>query len=35
MLGDYKLAEEWLDISDKESELPLSASLRKRIDSRK
>ena len=35
MLGDFKLAEEWLDISDKESELPLSASLRKRINSRK
>ena len=35
MLGDYKLAEEWLDLSDRESELPLSATLRKRIDSRK
>ena len=35
MLGDYKLAEEWLDLSDRESELPLSAALRKRIDSRK
>lgn len=35
LLGDYRLSEEWLDLSDKESELPLSASLRKRIDSRK
>lgn len=35
MLGDYKLAEEWLDLSDKETELPMSATLRKRIDSRK
>lgn len=35
MLGDYKLAENWLDLSDKESELPVSAALRKRIDSRK
>lgn len=34
MLGDYKLAEDWLDLSDKESELPLSTSLRKRIDAR-
>lgn len=35
LLGDYKLSAEWLDLSDKESELPLSASLRKRINSRK
>ena len=35
LLGDYRLSEDWLDLSDKESELPLSASLRKRIDSRK
>jgi hypothetical protein len=35
MLGDYKLAEDWLDLSDKETELPMSVSLRKRIDSRK
>lgn len=35
MLGDYKLAEEWLDLSDKDSELPLSSALRKRIEERK
>lgn len=35
MLGDYGLAEDWLDLSDKEAELPMSATLRKRIDSRK
>ena len=35
MLGDYKLAEEWLDLSDKDSELPLSSSLRTRIEERK
>ena len=34
MLGDYILAEDWLDLSDKESEIPLSTSLRKRIDAR-
>lgn len=34
MLGDYRLSEEWLDFSDKESELPLSASLRKRLADR-
>lgn len=31
MLGDKDLAANWLDLSDSESELPLSASLRKRI----
>lgn len=35
MLGDYKLASDWLDLSDKETELPVSATLRKRIQSRK
>lgn len=35
MLGDYKLAEEWLDISDKETELPMAATLRKRISARR
>ena len=35
MLGDYKLAEEWLDLSDKDSELPLSSALRTRIQERK
>lgn len=35
MLGDYKLAEEWLDVSDKETELPMAATLRKRISARK
>lgn len=35
MLGDYDLADEWLDISDKESELPMAQSLRKRIAARK
>lgn len=35
MLGDYKLAEEWLDLSDKETSLPMSATLRKRINQRK
>lgn len=34
MLGDYKLASDWLDLSDKETELPVSATLRKRIQSR-
>jgi hypothetical protein len=32
MLGDYALAKEWLDLSDKENKLPLSDALRKRID---
>jgi hypothetical protein len=35
MLGDYHLAMEWLDLSDKENKLPISDALRKRIDSRK
>ena len=35
MLGDYKLASEWLDLSDKDNLLPLSDALRKRIDARK
>ena len=35
LLGDYRLAEEWLDLSDKESELPLSPALRKRISEKK
>lgn len=36
MLGDYKLAEQWLDRSDADNKLPnMSDSLRKRIDSRK
>ena len=35
MLGDYKLSEEWLDLSDKECELSFATSLRKRLDSRK
>lgn len=35
MLGDYDLASEWLDRSDKDNKLPMSDTLRKRIDSRK
>lgn len=35
MLGDYELASEWLDLSDKENKLPLSDALRKRIELRK
>ena len=35
MLGDYDLASEWLDRSDQDNELPLSAALRKRINTRK
>lgn len=35
MLGDYDLASRWLDKSDKDSKLPMSDSLRKRIDGRK
>lgn len=35
MLGDYDLALQWLDMSDKENELPVSDSLRKRIEARK
>lgn len=34
MLGDYSLAAEWLDRSDKDNKLPLSDALRKRIDAR-
>lgn len=34
MLGDYSLASEWLDRSDKDNKLPLSDALRKRIDAR-
>lgn len=34
MLGDYKLASEWLDQADKEADLLTSAGLRKRIDSK-
>ena len=35
MLGDYDLASEWLDLSDKDNLLPLSDALRKRINARK
>lgn len=35
MLGDYALASEWLDMSDKDNKLPQSDALRKRIDARK
>jgi hypothetical protein len=35
MLGDYALASEWLDLSDKDNKLPISDALRKRIDSRR
>ena len=35
MLGDYTLASEWLDSSDKDNKLPVSDALRKRIDARK
>ena len=34
MLGDYALASEWLDRSDKDNKLPLSDALRKRIETR-
>ena len=34
MLGDYKLASEWLDQADKEADLITSEGLRKRIDSK-
>ena len=34
MLGDYQLASEWLDLSDKDNKLPISDAMRKRIDSR-
>lgn len=35
MLGDYHLAAEWLDRSDADNKLPMSDTLRKRIDARK
>ena len=35
MLGDYSLAGEWLDHSDKDNVLPVSDALRKRINTRK
>lgn len=35
MLGDYDLATRWLDRSDKDNKLPMSDTLRKRIDGRK
>ena len=35
MLGDSDLASEWLDRSDADNKLPMSDSLRKRIDERK
>ena len=35
MLGDYQLASEWLDLSDKDNKLPISDAMRKRIDARK
>ena len=35
MLGDYDLATEWLDKSDKDNLLPVSDALRKRINNRK
>lgn len=35
MLGDYDLASQWLDRSDKDNLLPMSDALRKRIDARK
>ena len=35
MLGDYQLAAEWLDMSDKDNKLPISDALRKRINARK
>lgn len=35
MLGDYDLASQWLDRSDADNKLPVSDSLRKRIDARK
>lgn len=35
MLGDYQLATEWLDLSDKDNKLPISAAMRKRINARK
>lgn len=35
MLGDYQLAAEWLDLSDKDNKLPISDAMRKRINTRK
>lgn len=35
MLGDYELASQWLDRSDKDNPLPLSDAMRKRIDARR
>ena len=35
MLGDYDLSSLWLDRSDKDNKLPMSDSLRRRIDDRK
>lgn len=35
MLGDYQLASEWLDLSDKDNKLLISDAMRKRIDARK
>lgn len=35
MMGDYDLASDWLDMSDKENKLTLSDALRKRIELRK
>lgn len=35
MLGDYDLAEKWLDRSDEDNKLPLSDAMRKRINARK
>ena len=34
MLGDYALAKEWLDLSDKTNKLPISDAMRKRIEAR-
>jgi hypothetical protein len=35
MLGEYDLALEWLDLSDKDNKLPYSDGLRKRITERR
>ena len=35
MLGEYDLALEWLDRSDKDNKLPYSDALRKRINERR
>lgn len=34
MLGDYRLASQWLDRSDEDNKLPISDAMRKRIDQR-